>query len=171
MTTFSRGRRGFISGISQCRPAKTRGDRARDANALWELCYPCTEDFSLSVRRGAVGSSHWKNPFEWVIRMLTASVNGSRSRPIPGVLGECPFCGSEMIARCGEIKVHHWAHKSKADCDPWWEPETDWHRRWKNEFPIGWQERVFTDRDSGERHIADVQTLAGLTVEFQHSRL
>lgn len=76
-----------------------------------------------------------------------------------------------MIPRCGEIRVHHWAHKSKVDCDPWWEPETDWHRNWKNEFPLRWQERVFSDQDTGERHISDVQTLAGLTLEIQHSHL
>ncbi|MEQ9208731.1 MAG: hypothetical protein RLN96_02655, partial [Pseudomonadales bacterium] len=50
-------------------------------------------------------------------------------------------------------------------------PETDWHRDWKNEFPLSWQERVFEDHDTGERHIADVHTLAGLTLEFQHSHL
>ncbi|WP_146049951.1 competence protein CoiA family protein [Roseovarius confluentis] len=103
--------------------------------------------------------------------MLTALIEGIRSRPIPGAVGHCPFCNSEMIPRCGEIRVHHWAHKSKVDCDPWWEPETDWHRNWKNEFPLGWQERVFEDHDTGERHIADVYTLAGLTLEVQHSHL
>jgi len=103
--------------------------------------------------------------------MLTADINGNRSRPLPGAVGACPFCHSEMIPRCGEVRVHHWAHKSKADCDPWWEPETDWHRNWKNEFPLRWQERIFEDDATGERHIADVHTLAGLTVEVQHSHL
>jgi competence protein CoiA len=103
--------------------------------------------------------------------MLTAIVDGNRSRPLPGTVGQCPFCNSEMIPRCGEGRVHHWAHKSKVDCDPWWEPETDWHRNWKNEFPLRWQEQVFKDQKTGERHIADVHTLAGLTLEFQHSHL
>ena len=103
--------------------------------------------------------------------MLTALINGNRSRPIPGAVGQCPFCASEMISRCGEVRVHHWAHKTKIDCDPWWEPETDWHRNWKNEFPLRWQEHVFTDQNTGEKHIADVYTLARLTLEIQHSRL
>lgn len=103
--------------------------------------------------------------------MLTANVNGSRSRPLPGADGQCPFCHSEMIARCGEVRVHHWAHKSKSDCDPWWEPETDWHRDWKNEFPLRWQERILRDEATNEKHIADIFTLAGLTVEVQHSHL
>lgn len=103
--------------------------------------------------------------------MLTAEIDGNRSRPLPSVVGTCPFCHSEMIPRCGEVRVHHWAHKSKADCDPWWEPETDWHRNWKNEFPLRWQERIFEDDATGERHIADINTIAGLTVEVQHSHL
>lgn len=103
--------------------------------------------------------------------MLTAEINGNRSRPLPGAVGICPFCKSEMIPRCGEVRVHHWAHKSKVDCDPWWEPETDWHRHWKNEFPLRWQESIFRDGTTGEKHIADVYTLAGLTVEVQHSHL
>jgi competence protein CoiA len=103
--------------------------------------------------------------------MLTADVNGNRSRPLPGAVGTCPFCQSEMIARCGEVRVHHWAHKSKLNCDPWWEPETDWHRNWKNEFPLRWQERILWDEATREKHIADVFTLAGLTVEVQHSHL
>ncbi len=103
--------------------------------------------------------------------MLTANINGNRSRPLPGAVGRCPFCHSEMISRCGEVRVHHWAHKSKTDCDSWWETETDWHRNWKNEFPLRWQEQVFRDEATGERHIADVHTLAGLTVEVQHSHL
>lgn len=103
--------------------------------------------------------------------MLTAIVNGTRSRPFPSLDGKCPFCSSDMIARCGEIRVHHWAHKSKSECDPWWENETDWHRNWKNEFPLRWQEVIFKDKATGERHIADVHTLAGLTVEIQHSHM
>lgn len=103
--------------------------------------------------------------------MLTANIDGTRSRPLPGAVGTCPFCESEMIARCGEVRVHHWAHKSKLDCDPWWEPETDWHRNWKNEFPLRWQEQILRDGGTGEKHIADVFTLAGLTVEVQHSHL
>jgi hypothetical protein len=56
------------------------------------------------------------------------------------------------------------------DCDPWWENETDWHRDWKDQFPVDWQE-VVLQAPSGERHIADVQTEQGWVIEFQHSYL
>ena len=100
--------------------------------------------------------------------MKFALVNGERQEPEPNLSGSCPSCGSPMISRCGEVRVRHWAHKGRRDCDPWWEPESEWHRNWKNQFPIGWQE-VVRHAPDGERHIADVRTEAGCVIEFQHS--
>ena len=74
-----------------------------------------------------------------------------------------------MIAKCGRFKIWHWAHKSAAGCDPWWEPETEWHRRWKTQFPTAWQEVLHVDEVGGEKHISDVKTPFGLVIEFQHS--
>ena len=73
-----------------------------------------------------------------------------------------------MVARCGEVRVRHWAHKGRLLCDPWWENETEWHRAWKDQFPADWQEIVHP-ADNGERHIADVKTATGWVLEFQHS--
>lgn len=85
--------------------------------------------------------------------------------------GLCPYCGSEVIAKCGRIKIWHWAHKGMSSCDPWWENETEWHRTWKNHFPLEWQEQIARDPISGETHIADVKTPHGLVIEFQHSSI
>jgi len=101
--------------------------------------------------------------------MKFALFNDERSEATKGAKGVCPCCGSELIAKCGEVYIHHWAHKNKCD-DRWWENETEWHRNWKNEFPSDWQEVVHHDK-SGEKHIADVKTDEGWTVEFQHSYL
>lgn len=102
--------------------------------------------------------------------MKFALVNGIKTEATPGSKGLCQICDSELVAKCGEIRVHHWSHKSKRDCDPWWENESEWHRAWKNEFPIDWQEIVHHD-ENGERHIADIKTETGWVVEFQHSFL
>lgn len=99
-----------------------------------------------------------------------ANVEGQRREAEPGLRGECPICRAEMVAKCGEIRVWHWAHQSKQDCDHWWESESDWHRAWKNEFPADWQEYVQRAKD-GEKHIADVKTSYGWVIEFQHSPL
>jgi hypothetical protein len=76
-----------------------------------------------------------------------------------------------MIARCGRVKVWHWSHKAVPPCDPWYESETQWHRDWKNRFPINWQEIPQVDPATGEVHIADVKTAHGRVIEFQHSPL
>lgn len=88
----------------------------------------------------------------------------------PGLTGNCKSCGHPMVAKCGELKVWHWAHSGKRICDPWWENETEWHRNWKNHFPKESQEFVH-QAENGERHIADVKTEQGYVIEFQHSHI
>jgi len=100
--------------------------------------------------------------------MKFALVNGQRVEAQPQLSGECPACGRAMVAKCGEVRVRHWAHKVGPRCDLWSESETEWHRAWKDLFPAEWQEFVQYAQD-GERHIADVKTGDGWVLEFQHS--
>lgn len=102
--------------------------------------------------------------------MRLALVNDIRCEASPGTIAFCPGCSQPMTARCGMQRVRHWAHRGNRNCDPWWEPETPWHRGWKDQFPEGWQEVIQRD-ESGEKHIADVKTEYGLVIEFQHSHL
>src|SRR5262245_24765240 len=99
--------------------------------------------------------------------MKYALVDGSKREAQPGMTGQCLDCASAMIARCGQLKIWHWSHVKSRVCDPWWEPETEWHRVWKNRFPTEWQEISHT-ASSGERHRADVKTFKQLVIEFQH---
>ncbi|MGY4303817.1 competence protein CoiA [Bradyrhizobium sp. USDA 4369] len=103
--------------------------------------------------------------------MKLALVAGERTEAVAGARGICPSCGGEVIAKCGSYRVWHWAHNGARDCDSWAEPETEWHRAWKNRFPVEFQEFIQYDENSGERHIADVRTSHGLVLEFQHSHL
>lgn len=103
--------------------------------------------------------------------MQYALINDFRTLPAKGLKGICPGCGKEVVAKCGNIKVHHWAHIHIKDCDSWSELETEWHRQWKNHFPLSFQEVSFTDEVSGEIHRADVHTPNGITLEFQNSPL
>lgn len=102
--------------------------------------------------------------------MRFALVEGKKAEATKGAKGLCPSCGSEVIARCGEVRVDHWSHKGTRTCDPWWENETDWHRSWKGQFPVDWQE-VTHFSEKGEKHIADVKTDNGWVLELQHSYL
>ena len=102
--------------------------------------------------------------------MKFANIGGHRHEARRGTTASCPSCGSAVVAKCGDIRRPHWAHKGQRTCDPWWENETEWHRSWKNEFLPDWQEIVHT-AENGERHVADVKTGIGTTIEFQHSPL
>lgn len=101
--------------------------------------------------------------------MKFALIDGVKALPQPKVIGICLFCGSRMKANCGKHKIWHWAHISKQDCDPWWESETEWHRQWKNYFPIEYQEVIHIDNNTGEKHIADIKTKNDMVIEFQNS--
>ena len=101
--------------------------------------------------------------------MKFALLNGERKKAVANLKGAlCPVCDAEVIAKCGDKNIHHWAHKSNKECPHWWENETQWHRDWKNQFPDDWQEIEHTSK-TGEKHIADVKTPNDLVVEFQHS--
>lgn len=100
--------------------------------------------------------------------MKFALFDGQRQEAQPNLSGECPGCGQPMVAKCGEVRIWHWAHQGTSLCDPWWENETEWHRNWKNQFPDRWQEFVYR-ADNGEKHVADVRTDHGWVIEFQHS--
>lgn len=103
--------------------------------------------------------------------MKYALVNDIKKEALEsGERGICRCCNSEMIAHCGPQKVNHWKHKTLVKCDIWHEPETEWHRRWKNYFPSDSQEVVMFDEKTNEKHIADVHLFnLALTIEFQHS--
>lgn len=94
-----------------------------------------------------------------------AIVNSAKSRPFKAGRGECPTCGGGVIAKCGHIKAHHWAHESIDDCDPWSEHVGPWH--------LSWQDSVqdeFVEVTLGP-HRADIQNPAGTVIELQHSTI
>ncbi len=102
--------------------------------------------------------------------MKWALVDGQRQEANPDRLAICPACKSPVFARCGDIRIPHWAHRGKRDCDKWWENETEWPRNWKDRFPANRQEIVHL-AENGEWHIADVKTDQGWILEFQHSSI
>jgi hypothetical protein len=83
----------------------------------------------------------------------------------PGGRGHCRLCGAVTIAKCGQVVVHHWAHEARAECDPWAEPDSKWHRWWQEFAPPGRSEVVMGP------HRADIFTDDAWVVELQHSYL
>lgn len=87
--------------------------------------------------------------------MIYALVNGQLLSAKPGGRARCPHCGGDMIAHCGTLVSWHWAHVAN-ECDPWYEPESDWHRSKKLSFEwIGCtiEQRI---EHAGVWHVADV---------------
>ena len=82
----------------------------------------------------------------------------------------CPFCHGEMIVKRGDVYAHHFAHKSKELCDPWYsDNKGEWHRAMQAKFPTECQEARVTSKDNPKYfHIADV-LIDNIVIEFQHS--
>ncbi len=102
---------------------------------------------------------------------------GLRKKASPKDTGFCPICGEEVISKCGDIKIWHWAHKKGIECDSFGEPETKWHLEWKDNFPKECQEVKITKKEESKYfgkdeikiHRADIQTKENLIIEFQNS--
>ena len=94
--------------------------------------------------------------------LFAKGIEGARVMAARGLHGRCPQCNELLTAKCGKIVTHHWAHKAD-DCDPWWEPESEWHRAWKSLVP--------SDQTEVARagHRADIVRSDGTVVELQHS--
>ncbi|MBI1332872.1 MAG: hypothetical protein GC165_08330 [Armatimonadetes bacterium] len=91
--------------------------------------------------------------------------DGEKIEAVKDVEAFCPICLEPVLARCGRIKIHHWAHVADLDCDSWTEPETEWHRAWKTIF-----DPCFVEVPMGP-HRADIQNESGLVVELQNSSI
>lgn len=95
--------------------------------------------------------------------MYAIDSGGTLICPAPGLSASCPLCGSPTVPKCGAIVVHHWAHRARADCDPWAERDSAWHRSWQEVVPADRREVVIGP------HRADVVAADGQIVELQHS--
>lgn len=100
--------------------------------------------------------------------MLYALVEQQKQRAMPQICGKCPGCQENLIPKCGEIKTWHWAHRA-GDCDPWYEPESEWHQSFKALMPP--EQTEVTIRRDGKTHRADIVAVDGTVVELQHSSI
>jgi|SRR5579872_358201 len=96
--------------------------------------------------------------------LLALDKTGNRIKATPTARAVCDGCKGIVRAHCGALRQWHWHHE-KADCDPWREPETEWHLDWKAKFP----EECCEVWESPHR--ADVRNPSGLVIEFQHSSI
>lgn len=79
------------------------------------------------------------------------------------------FCdlGHPVIAKRGDIMMHHFAHKGNCVC-PLSDNKGDWHITWQNRIKKEFQEkRIYMDN---KLHIADICT-SKYIIEIQHSSM
>ena len=94
--------------------------------------------------------------------------SGQKIGAYPSGIGVCPNCRANVIAKCGELNIWHWAHQNRSDCDSWsYEPMSQWHLNWQEKFTPTNRE-VFISRN-GEVHIADIVGKNGTIIEIQNS--
>ena len=74
--------------------------------------------------------------------------DGHRIAAAKGVRASCPHCRGPLIPKCGQIKIHHWAHRESKDC-PYATGMTSWHYEWLQNFDdlgeSGWEVEYFLD--------------------------
>lgn len=107
--------------------------------------------------------------------MISAMIDGEKRPPLrKGEMTSCEGCGGTLNAVMPQFKAAHWRHKG-GDCDPWSEPEGEWHRIWKGYFHPIHCEVFMRDPSSQEIHRADVmcpgEGAKGVVLELQHSHI
>jgi hypothetical protein len=97
---------------------------------------------------------------------------GKRIRPEKtGQRAICTCCETEVMSKCGDLMVWHWAHVA-ADCDRWSESEGGWHLWWKEFLESQYAARIEVVMEhDGVIHRADAVLPCGTVVEVQHSNL
>lgn len=98
--------------------------------------------------------------------MLFAKKDGNIIEAVPNEEAFCPHCEQEVISKCGNIKIWHWAHKA-IECVYSTEPETIWHLRWKR---LAQEYGCEVEKRFGN-FIADVYIPDKKIIEFQHSTI
>ena len=85
----------------------------------------------------------------------------------------CPLCNGAVVARQGTVRLWHFAHVDKTDCDADFKtPDmSEWHRIRQSLFPEQCQEVTMSDKKNGEKHRADVMIYNQYVIEFQHSKI
>lgn len=85
----------------------------------------------------------------------------------------CHICHCPMILKRGSKVAHHFAHKARKICDPYYrDVKSAWHREMQNLFPAETQECGVWNNDKSEIHVADVlisNSIYNMVFEFQFS--
>jgi len=96
--------------------------------------------------------------------LIAKDLDNNKVLPSPKMSAICPHCEQEVLSKCGDINVWHWAHL--ISCPFEYERETEWHKLWKDRaVSFGLElEHMFV------RHITDaIDHKKKVCYEFQYS--
>ena len=81
----------------------------------------------------------------------------------------CRFCNSTLIAKKGNIKVHHFSHCNNSNCDVWYhsDEKSHWHVMWQNICKKKYIENIIDVNNV--KHIADIYNKNKTIIEIQKS--
>ncbi|MGG7060148.1 competence protein CoiA [Clostridium nigeriense] len=86
----------------------------------------------------------------------------------------CRSCKGELIIKKGNVRINHFAHKNKCECNDYHENMSEWHRYWQKKFPIKNREVPLKIDNSIRRKFEKTERRAdvlcyGYVIEFQNS--
>jgi len=85
---------------------------------------------------------------------------------------KCICCNTKLIAKLGKIKMHHFAHENKIECDSFRTTDsmTFWHQYWQSFVDTKYFEYIIIK--DNKKHIADIYNPdKKLVIEVQHSNI
>ena len=102
--------------------------------------------------------------------MLYALHNNDYALARPGLNAQCPYCLSDVISKCGNIKIWHWAHAVKTDACAYKEM-SEWHIKHQLAAEInGWKLEQKIGNDAIGYRIADCMYKNNI-IELQKSSI
>ena len=100
--------------------------------------------------------------------MLVALLeDGKRVKAKKGLVAYCPGCKEQVTPKCGEVMIHHWAHK--ADGCGYGSGESDFHLGWKDLFDPSELEVCSEQWPNNRADICFEHNGFTYVVEIQHS--
>ena len=91
-------------------------------------------------------------------------------------VGFCPCCGKSLIPKVGNgVRSPHWAHCHAERCDEWWEPESEWHIKWRTDFSKS-NNIISVDIENvleknNEKHFYDIRIDEKISLILRRARL
>lgn len=101
--------------------------------------------------------------------LIALDSDDKRIRASHNIIGFCPECNEQLIPRCGDLNINHWAHYPDSTCN-YGEGKTEWHMKWQERALDLGADCEVPFIHNGTKHIADI-VFNNRVIELQHSNI